>query len=272
LSRVFALLLIPTLANAAGAVYEVAVRPVDENNLTLSGTPAAPVITHCFTQDGMVRVDGASAKVSYLFKDRTMYVVDNASRTVHVLKAATLGQVTAHYADAVKQLQEAAANAPPEERAAATQKADQMKAVSERLRDSVPRDFRLTTRFESVDGRACRIWEERESGAKRLELCVAPVASIPGGADILGGMKTLSQFREGSEFAFAVDFGLSDWWPDIAALRGVPLLIREYKYDSVVREVMLTGMRSGVPGTSTFDPPAGFQIQEGPEYALWYMH
>ena len=58
-----------------------------------------------------------------------MYVIDSASRTVHVLKAATLVQVTAHYADAVKQLEDAAANAPPEERAAATQKAEQMKAM-----------------------------------------------------------------------------------------------------------------------------------------------
>jgi hypothetical protein len=146
-----------------------------------------------------------------------------------------------------------------------------MKAVSDRLLQPVPRDYRITTRFESADGRACRIWEERENGTKRLELCVAPPASVQGGADIMGGMKTLSQFRQGSNFAFGVDFGLSEWWPDIARLGGVPLLIREYKYDSVVSEILLTAIRQGVPKASLLDLPDGYQVQDGPDYAQWYL-
>jgi hypothetical protein len=99
---------------------------------------------------------------------------------------------------------------------------------------------------------------------------VAPTASLTGGAEILNGMKTLSQFRQGANFALGVDFGLGEWWPDVASLGGVPLLIREYKYDSVVSEVMLSGMRSGVPGAQPFDLPEGFPLQDGPEYVQWY--
>ena len=268
--RVFVLLLTPVLANA-GVGYQVAVRPVDDNNMALAAPMAAPVVTQYFVEDGKVRVGDKNAKMVYLFKDRTMYVIDNASRTVHVLKHATLNQVAAHYADAVKQLEDAAANASPDERAAAEQKAADMKAVSDRLRQPVPREYRVTVRFESVDGRACRVWEERESDAKRLELCVAPMATVPGGADILSGMKTLSQFRQGSDFAFGVEFGLTDWWSDIASLGGLPLLVREYKYDSVVSEVMVSAMRQGVPSASQLDIPDGYQVQEGPDYAQWYM-
>ena len=270
LRRVAALLLTPVLANA-GVVYQVAVRPVDDNNMALAAPAAAPVVTQYFVEDGKVRVGGKNVKMAYLFKDRTMYVIDNSSRTVHVLKHATLNQVTAHYADAVQQLEAAAANASPDERAAAEQKAADMKAVSDRLRQPVPREYRVTVRFESVDGRACRVWEERESDAKRLELCVAPTATVPGGADILSGMKTLSQFRQGSDFAFGVEFGLSDWWADFASLGGLPLLVREYKYDSVVSEIMLTAMRQGVPSASQLDIPDGYQVQEGPDYVQWYM-
>jgi len=255
----------------AGVAYEVAVRPVDENNLTAVAAPApAAVVTQYFVEGGKVRIGGASAKTSYLFKDGVMYVIDNPSRVVHVLKHATSAQVVAHYLDTVKQLEEAAAAAPPEERAAAQQKAEDMRAVSDRLREAVPRDFRTTSRFESVEGRACRVWEEREGGAKRLELCVAPAATVPGGTEILNGMKTLSQFRQGCDFALGVEFGLSDWWPDLASLNGVPLLIREYKYDSVVSEVMLMAMHEA-PAASKWDLPAGYAIQDGPEYALWYM-
>jgi hypothetical protein len=68
-----------------------------------------------------------------------------------------------------------------------------------------------------------------------------------------------------------VDFGLSDWWPDLASVGGLPILIREYKYDSVVSEVMLTAMRAGVPTAAQFDPPQDYQVQDGPDYAQWYL-
>jgi hypothetical protein len=129
----------------------------------------------------------------------------------------------------------------------------------------------VTVRFESVDGRACRIWEEREKEAKRLELCVAPSAGVPGSVEILNGLKTLSQFRQGSDFAYGIDFGLSEWWPDFATLGGVPLLIREYKYDSEVSETMVSAIRPGVPAGTQFDLPDGYAVQEGPDYTQWYL-
>lgn len=273
LRMVLALLLVPLTANA-GVVYEVAVRPVDQSELALSSPnapPVTPVVTEYFVETGKVRVGGAKAKTAYVFKDKTMYVIDTLSHVVHVLHHATLGQVAAHYAEAVKQLQEAAAKAAPDDRAEAQRKASDMQVVSDRIRQPVARDLRVTVRFESVDGHACRIWEEREQNAKRFELCVAQAASVPGGAEILGGLKTLSEFREGSNFALGVDFGLSEWWPDIDTLGGIPLLVREYKYDSQIAEVMLSGLRPGVQNTGQFEVPDGYQAQDGPEYARWYV-
>ena len=269
--QLIALLLIPVLATAS-VTYDVAVRAIDQSNIGLAapGVPA-PVVTQYFVEEGKVRVGGPNAKSVFVFKDRAMYVIDNPARSVHVLKHATLSQVAAHYDDIVKQLEFAAANTPPDQRAGAEKKAADMKLVSDRLRQLVLRQYRVTVRFESVDGRACRIWEEREGGAKHMELCVAPVASVPGGAEILNGMKTLSQFRQGSNFAFGVDFGISEWWSDFASLGGVPLLIREYKFDSLISEFMLTGMRQGAPSASLMEIPDGYQVQEGPDYAQWYL-
>ncbi len=232
---------------------------------------STPVVTRYFVEEGKVRIGAAAAKTVYVFKDRVMYVIDNTSRTVHVLKHATLADVAAHYAEAVKQLQIAAASAPPENRAEAERKATDMQEVSDRMRQPVEREFRVTVRFESVDGHACRVWEEREKDAKRFELCVAPTTTVAGGAEILSGIKLLGQFRQGSNFALGVDFGLSDWWPDIERLGGVPILIREYKYDSEISEVMLSAMHQATQGAAQFEIPAGYQSQEGPDYALWYM-
>jgi hypothetical protein len=266
-----ALGLSPGLA-IAGVLYDLTVRPVDESNLAhLSAPTATPVATEYFVEDGKVRVGGAYAKTVFVFKDRTIYAIDHTSRTVRVLKRATLSELAAHYADEVKRTEEAAASAPAEERAEAQRRAADMREVSERMQQAVPHQYRVTVRGESVDGHACRIWEEWEKDAKRLELCVAPVAALPGGAEIYQGLKTLSQFRQGSNVALGVDFGLSEWWPDFASLGGIPLLIREFKYDSLVSEVTLTAIRRGVPSASLLDMPDGYQVQEGPDYAQWYM-
>ncbi len=262
-------------AARAGVSYELAIRPVDESALTRPSPavqPYGPVVVQYVVDGTDVRVGGPHAKTVYFFKDRIMTVVDHTSRVVHVLKFATLEQVRSHYAETVAKLAQAAGAAPPAEREAAERKAADMKAASDRLTQSVARDFKMTTRFESVDGRACRIWEETESGAKRLELCVAPAASVPGGADILVGFETLSRFRQGSDFALGVDFGLSNWWHDIAGLSGIPLLIREYKYDSPVTEILLTAMRTGVARDGEFDLPPDYRTEEGPDYAQWYVH
>jgi hypothetical protein len=267
----FALLFCPVIVNA-GVAYDFSVQLVDQSNMASASpgaTAPAPVVTRYFVDNGKVRVGAPGAKTVYLFEDRTVYVIDDTSRSVRVLKHATLSEVTAHYGDAVRQLQEAAANAAPEDRAEAQRKAADSKAASDRLLQPVARAYGMTTRFESVDGHACRIWEERERDEKRLELCVAPAAALPGGADILSGMKTLSEFRQGSKWALGADFGLSDWWPDAAHLGGVPLLIREFKYGSLISEITITSIHPGIPSASSWNLPEGYRVEEVTDYAAW---
>ncbi len=276
LRHAITLMLIPTMAQA-GVFYDLTVQPIDPADVehATGGPPAPPTVSHYYVEGGKVRISTATARTLYLFEDRTLYVIDNPAKTVHLLKHATLDQVAAHYTDTVRGLEEAAARAPPDERAQAERKAADMKVISDRMLAPLPRAYKVTVRFETVEGRSCRIWEERENDAKRLELCVAPLAAVPGGAQILDGLKTLSRFREGSDFALGVDFALSDWWADFASVVGVPLMIREYKYDLQISTVTLTSIRQVAPGdastTTLWELPAGYAIQEGPDYAQWYL-
>ena len=98
----FALLFCPVIANA-GVVYDFGVQEVDQSNMApvSSGLPV-PAVTRYFVESGKVRVGAAGAKTVYLFKNQTVYIVDDASRSVRVLKHATLSQVIAHYADATQ--------------------------------------------------------------------------------------------------------------------------------------------------------------------------
>jgi hypothetical protein len=159
--RVLALVLMTGSANA-GVVYDVSHR-------TLVQPPTAPEITQYFVQDDNVRVGASDANPIFIFKNKTIYVIDSTSRSVQAATNATLAQAAAKFANSVKKLEDAAATAPPENRAMAQEMAANMKELGERQQQPVPRDYRRTNRTESVDGRGCRIWEERESGAKRLE-------------------------------------------------------------------------------------------------------
>ncbi len=165
LTRVAICLCLSPVLTHAGVLYEFTVRAVDQSNLAhVSPSTAAPTpaVTEYFVENGKVRIGGALAKRVFIFKDGTIDVIDNTSRTVRVLKRATLSEVAAHYAEVVKQLEETAASAPSDERAEAQRKADAMREVSDRMRQPVPRNYHVTVRIESVDGHSCRIWEEQE--------------------------------------------------------------------------------------------------------------
>ena len=247
----------------AGVAYDMTVRQLDQPGVV-------PVVTPYFVHEGKIHIGSAAAKKNYLFRDGTIFIIDNPSRTVTALRHATLAQAVAHYADILQQFQQAAAAAPPEERAAAEKKAADMQEAGERLLRHVDREYRVTVRTETVGGRECRIWEEQEDNAKRLEVCVAP-AALPGGAEILNGLKTLSQFRQGSVLAVGVDFGLAEWWRDFASFGGVPILIREFKYEQPVLETTLTNFRPGVPAAGLLDMPDGYRLTDGVEYSQWYV-
>ena len=64
---------------------------------------------------------------------------------------------------------------------------------------------------------------------------------------------------------------MSEWWTDVERLGGVPILIREYKFDSQKTEIMLSGMHQADQGAAEFDPPSGYATQDGPDYAQWYV-
>lgn len=261
---------VPVLAQA-GVSYQLSVEAVDAGNVAPVSAlpPPQPAIRNYFVEHGEVRVDGAGGSLAYLFKDRTMFVIDVRQRIVHVLKSATTADFLARYATAVKQLDAVAATAAPEDRVDAQRRAESMRAVEQRLTQTTPRDFRLTVRFENVDGHRCRIWEERENGAKRLEFCVAPATGITDGADVLGGLETLSRFREGAQFAFGVDLGVAPWWPDIAALGGIPLLIRVFDVDSLATQIEVHALKAGVAADDRFGLPEGYAVQDGPEFITW---
>lgn len=252
---------------SGAVVYDVAIKNVDK-----SADPDAPSTVMRFVVDaGKVRIGGATAKRVYIFKDRVMYVIDNTDSSVHTLRHATVADFTAHYADVLKQLESSAGRAAPADKADADAKVANTKVALQRQQDTVTRNYHLTDVTETIDGHSCRVWEERENDIKHFEFCVVPSAALPGAAQILEGIRTLSEFREGSKFALGIDFGNGAWWSDVFRFGGVPVQIREYRYELPANEITLTAVHTGVPAAGAFDLPTAYRAEDGPDYSSWYV-
>jgi hypothetical protein len=215
-----------------------------------------------YVSQGRVRAAEFDSHRVFLFKDRRIYLIDNAAKTIQVVTSALVDEGTARMDRRVQGMQDAAAQMPAEKRAVMERMAADMKAMNDSRRLAVPRDYRITDRSELVDGRSCRIWEVLEREAKRFEFCVAPAAQIPGGDEILDGMKSLSTYWQGSIFALGVSLGNVGWWSGIESLKGVPLLVREFRNGGAVSETTLTAIGDGVPNVPPFDLPAGYPMTE----------
>jgi hypothetical protein len=215
-----------------------------------------------FVQDQQVRAGGPDTPMFYVFKDAKVYVVDQSSKTMQVVTSALVAQAADKMDERVTSLEASAASLPPDRRAILEKMAADLKSLNDSQRLPVPREFYVTDRSQSVDGHACRIWEAFEWKAKRFEFCVAPKSEVPGSADILGGMQLLSSYWQGSIFALGVKLGNAGWWDAIANLKGLPILVREFKDGSAVSETTLTAVRSGVSGGPLFDLPTDYARTE----------
>jgi hypothetical protein len=252
---ILALLSLPGLANAA-VTYQMTTQSFGR----LAGDP----FSSDYVMEGdKIRINASDGKTVFIFRDESIYVIDSVTRSAQVLRHATLEESARQLNESVKRLETLAANAAPDRRAMSEQAAAMTKDIEERQRRPIARDYRMTDRMSKSEERACHLWEEWEQGAKRLELCVVPAPAIPGGADVLVGMKSLSPYLHGSVFADCVEFGPVSGWSGIEGLEGVPVIVREFQRGQLVRETRLTRFRADDVKASAFEVPEGYPVQEG---------
>jgi hypothetical protein len=250
-----ALLILLPPPGFAGTSYLVTNKGLSPRNSSLS-------VAQYFVQDGKVRAGGLDQRTVYVFKDARVYVIDNSAKSIQVVTSALVAQAAEILDARVTNIEESAAKLPPDKRAILDKMAADMEAMNDSRRMAVPREYHVTDRSEAVDGRACRIWEAAEWHAKRFEICVASKSEVAGSSEILQGMQSLSGYWQGSIFALGVKLGNAGWWPGIAGLRGLPILIREFKDGTAVSETRLTAIRNGVRGASMFDLPSSYARTE----------
>lgn len=198
---------------------------------------------------------------SMILTDKAMLVLDHDERTYTVMDDAAMRKIGGQMAQARAQMDAQMAKLPPEQRAM-MQRA--MAGMSGGSAPAVPRtQYRRTTRSESAAGVPCKVWEGFEGATKTEEVCIAPASAVPGGNELLEGMKKLGQRI--SKMTQSMGFGgnaMQAVWNELNALGGLPIIQRDYEGAKVTSTSTLKAVRSeAVPATS-FAPPAGYRPRQ----------
>lgn len=250
---------------AGGAAHAGVSYTITQRDLTAPVT-AKPTATAYFARDTEIRVGGVQASRVILYKAGNIYSIDNGAHAVHVLKQATLEQVRRKTEQSMRQMQQKVrsvpSTAPAAQRAMAQRLGEQMQTITARLLKPVTLQFQSTDRSEQLGNGTCRIWEESENGTKHLEVCVTPIDRVSGGQELFEALGSLCHYYSGSMAALGVGFGLTDPWPALSKLKGLPVRIRVFEKGRAVSQTDLTDIRKAAVSASLFVVPPAYKVDD----------
>ena len=211
-------------------------------------------------QGGNLRADtnDADERRSVILTDKTMYVLDHNDRTYAVMDEATMRRLGGQMAQARQQMEAQMAKLPPEQRAM-MQRA--MAGMQGQGAAQAPRtEYRRTARGEAAAGIACKVWEGYEAGKKTEEVCVAAASSIPGGAEMLAGMKKMGErMSKIMQSMGGSGIAVQQMWNELSTLNGVPIIQRDFEGGRVTSTSTLKAALSETVPAASFAPPAGYK-------------
>lgn len=174
------------LANA-GVFYETSSRD-------LPAADAKPVLTRVYAQDGRLRQEEGEGWDSVaIITAQTLITIKTSARSYHLMDQKALTRVGAQERANHEKNVAQRGRLPTNVR-------DMLDRVDEDTQRALamekqPLDYRATNRHEILAGFSCSIWEYYWKGNKEAEYCIAPPASIPGGAEWMAALASGSPWQ-----------------------------------------------------------------------------
>ncbi len=196
-----------------------------------------------------------------------MTAIDHSSKQYFIIDETALQGMANQMGDAMRQMQAALADLPPEQRAMAEQMMKQrMGAMGASMEEAPKPEIVRTGDDESVNGYDCEIYEVREAGQRTNELCVASWGDIEGGEEFAGGMKRMAGFFEKIQETFAeaganVMGGSDNVLAHLEEMDGFPVRARTYEEGTLVDETTIVSSESRSLDNALFAPPADYSQQ-----------
>lgn len=239
-------------ASAHGGTY------LETSRISLQNPKTPPPVAKLWVEGKRLRTQADADGRYAIFKEDALYVVDPAKKSYTVMDRAALAQLSERMAGLRAQLQSRLAALPPDQRA---QIEKMMGPAAGGAAPAIAQSVQQTSRTDSAAGISCTVWEVTEANVKVRELCVAPAASVPGGADLMAMMKTfVASIKQvmGSFGSMAGNDLLSQTWSNFTAIDGLPLITRTFAGGVATEESKLTSIRTESIPASTFEVPADY--------------
>jgi hypothetical protein len=169
--------------------------------------------------------------------------------------------------EAMKQMEEALAQMPPEQREFAKKMMESQMPVKKAA--SSGGTLNKTGKTGSIAGYDCDYYEVMNGDVKTRDLCVTGWDDFPEGQEVADAMQELGDFFESMREAFARSGGLDlmDSQREMIAymeeLNGYPVQAREYDAaGELVRETKLTGASQEEVNAAMFEPPKNYHRKD----------
>jgi hypothetical protein len=216
-----------------------------------------------YAQDGRMRVETKPGDTLMIFKDDTIFTVNNKDKSYYSMDRAAMKRMADQVNPALKQMQDQLAKMPPEQRA------QMEKMMGNRLpgmgKQQKSQEIRKTARTDKISGYTCSYVEVHEDGILSDELCVVPPGTVKGSQELMDAAAKMSALLK--DMLSSIDApwlkqSVDKQVADYEKIGGLPLLTRHFADGKPTSETTLKSIRNEPVPAALFEIPAGYAKKE----------
>jgi hypothetical protein len=253
---------ISSAANA-GSVLELATREYAQDPPIL-GT------VQITTEDSSSRLEitsissNESGGIIYSGERKEIVAIDHDRQEYYVITQEQIEIIAGQVEEAMKEMEAALAQMPPEQREFAKKMMEARMPVKKTGFGGG--ELRKTGETDNFAGYDCDYYDVLNGQDKFRDICVTEWEDFPEGQEVAGAMQEMGEFFASMREAFARSGGLDlmdsqqEMFAYMKELGGYPIRSRDYDAaGELIKETVLTGASNGEVDPALFDPPKNYQ-------------
>jgi hypothetical protein len=216
-----------------------------------------------YVQGGLGRFVDQEGRATVI-KNGTLYVVDDSDRSYVVFDKVTMEQLAKKLNAAMARMKEQLAKLPPDQRA-------QMEQVLASQMPGMGGDDQKWTveavdtgKSDTVDGRACKLWDLKRNGKLDEQLCVVAFNALPGKENFQQVFANFAKvFEEMAKSVPMLSGVMATEFSAQSKVNGFPVRTRGYDEGKLAdqEQLMKIWREENVPA-SMFEVPAGYKQKQ----------
>jgi len=247
----------------AGSVLELATREYAQDPPVL-GT------VQITTEDNSSRLEitsissNESGGMIYNGARKEIVAIDHDRQEYYVITQEQIEVIAGQIEQAMKEMEAALAQMPPEQREFAKKMMESRMPVKKTGFSGGK--LSKTGETDNIAGYDCDYYDVLNGEAKFRDICVTEWDDFPEGQEVAGAMQEMGDFFASMREAFARSGGLDlmdsqqELFAYMKELGGYPIRVREYDAaGELTKETVLTGASNGEVDPALFDPPINYQ-------------